>query len=141
MEELFRAFAISPDTLRVYDGPKLIFSSRKDRLAPILEYLGLSLQPKEVTVFDRIAGNAAALLAVKAGARAVWSPLGSRNAVRTLGGFGVEARFTALVDAILKPDSSEMCPMERLSLGRNPEEFYNLLTREKAAGGNTVGGC
>jgi hypothetical protein len=133
MEELFKTFEGSPDTLRVYDGNKLVISSRKDRLAPLLEYLTVSPRPAGVTIFDRIAGNAAALLAVKAGARALWSPLGSQNAALTLARYGIEAHIKVVVEAILQPGTGRMCPMEKLSIGQDPESFYKLLNRERGA--------
>jgi hypothetical protein len=106
----------------------------------MLEYLALGQRPVGVTVFDRIAGNAAALLAVKAGARSMWSPLGSRAAALTLAGSGVECHFSVLVDSILKPGSQEMCPMERLSLGKDPESFYGLIVLRQATGEGNFGG-
>ena len=125
---LFHKFLVSEDTLRVYDGDRLVFSSDKDRLLPLLEYLDhFAPQYQQVVVFDKIMGNAAALLSVKAGCRAVYSSLGSQLAIKTLEKHGIEYHFSEIVPHIQKPDGTDMCPMEKLSIGKEPEEFYEVM--------------
>jgi hypothetical protein len=123
--DLFSAFLASDDTLRIYQEETLIFSSEKDRLLPLMEYLadfGSGRQP--VTIFDKIMGNAAALLAITANCREVYSPLGSDLAVKTLEKHNIEYYLTETVPYIQRPDGKGICPMEKLSLGKEPEEFY-----------------
>lgn len=130
---LFQDFLAGADTLRVYHGGELIFSSRKDGLAPLLDYIERNkpLKP-DVVVFDRITGNAAALLLQKICCREVYSAMGSRLAAETLERFGISYHFNKTVDFITGKDGSEMCPMEKLSLGKSPDDFFvavtNLLT-------------
>lgn len=114
---LFSEFLASGDTLRVYSGDKLIFTSSEDGLRSLLEYLG-GFYPceKDVTVFDRITGNAAALLLRKIFCREVYSLLGSRLAVKTLHHFGIGYHFTNIVPYIESRGQEGMCPMEKLSL-------------------------
>ncbi len=129
--ELFDRFLPSEDTLRVYEGGKLVFSSDKDRLVPLLEYLeSHATLHRDVVIFDKIIGNAAALLAIKAGCREVWSPLGSELAASTLDRYGVKYHFVATVSCIQRADGEDMCPMEKLSLNKEPDEFYRIM-REK----------
>jgi len=126
--DLFNAFLLSRDTLRVYEEDRLIFSSTKDRLLPLLEYIGqFAPQQLPVVVFDKVMGNAAALLSVKAGCREVCSPLGSQLAVETLARHGIEYNLSEITPCIKKPDGKEMCPMEKLSIGKEPEEFYEAM--------------
>ena len=128
MKELFTQFLSGDDTLRVYEGDRLIFSSKKERLLPLLEYLGGATAPQQkITIFDKVMGNAAALLSVKAGGSEVWSPLGSRLAVRTLDSHGVTHHLNATVPYITREDGKSMCPMEKLSIGKDPEEFHRAL--------------
>ena len=132
--DLFSAFLASDDTLRVYTGDELVFSSEKDRLLPLMEYIaeyGAGEQP--VTVFDRVMGNAAALLAVKVNCREVYSPLGSELGVKTLEKFGIDYHLSEIVPYIMRPDGKGMCPMERLSVGKEPDEFYNEMKTRIAA--------
>jgi len=112
--QLFNDFASSTDTLRVYEDNSLIFASDKDRLLPLMEYIDrFAPDHRGVVIFDKIIGNAAALLAVKAGGREVFSPLGSELAVKTLEKYSIAYHFTRL-----PPPSRE--PMERTcALWRN----------------------
>jgi hypothetical protein len=128
--DLFSAFLATDDTLRIYQDETLIFSSEKDRLLPLMEYI--ALQKKDagqlpVTIFDRIMGNAAALLAVKANCQEVYSPLGSELAVRTLERYGIEYHLSEIVPYIQRPDGKGICPMEQLSINKEPGEFYREM--------------
>ena len=123
--QLFSEFLGSNDTLRVYKKDKLIFSSGKERLLSLLEYIDkFALLEKDVTVFDRIVGNAAALLLKKVFCYEVYSPLGSELAIQTLNNSGINHHFTEIVSFIQDQNKQGMCPMEKLSLNKSPEEFY-----------------
>ena len=128
---LFNEFVTSRDTLRVYQGNKLFFSSNKDRLIPLLEYIdryGHNHEP--VVLFDKVMGNAAALLSVKAGGCEVYSPIGSQLAIRTLDQYGIKYHLTEVVAYIRKANGEDMCPMEKLSINKEPEEFYELIKKQ-----------
>ncbi len=125
---LFNEFLISSDTLRVYKGNELLFVSNKDRLLPLLEYIGRFVPYNQwIIVFDKIMGNAAALLCVKATCQEVYSPLGSQLAINTLDKYGIRYHLTQIVPYIRKPHSEEMCPMETLSVDKRPDEFYETM--------------
>lgn len=125
---MFAEFLSSGDSLRVYEGKNLVFASRKDRLLPLLEYVdNLAARHTGVSVFDKIVGNAAALLCIKAGSQEVCSPLGSRLAAATLDKHGIEHRLTKIVPYIQRSEDKGMCPMEKLSIGKEPDEFYQLI--------------
>lgn len=125
---LFDEFVAGSNTLRVYKSNKLIFASDKERLLPLVEYLAkYGSRHRSVVIFDKILGRAAALLCVKARCREVYSPLGSQLAADVLGKRGIMYHLTRTVPCIQKPDTSEMCPMEALSIGKEPKEFYRLI--------------
>jgi hypothetical protein len=127
-KQLFNEFLASEDTLRVYEGDRLVFTSKKERLLPLMEYTAdSSSRYHQVTIFDKIMGNAAALLAVKVDCREVYSPLGSELAIQTLDRFGITYHIPKIVPYIQQPDGKSMCPMEELSIGKEPEEFYVAL--------------
>lgn len=133
--EAFRKFLNSRDTLQVYEGERLIFASVKDGVLPLLEYIGqLAPHHQPAVVFDKIMGNAAALLSVKAGSREVYSPLGSQLAVETLDRHGVKYHLLKIVPYIQKSDGEEMCPMEKLSIGKEAAEFYEVMKQYQAQG-------
>ena len=130
---LFNDFLLSEDSLWVYDGGKLLFKSHKDGLQPLLEYIDrLASYPSKVRIFDKIMGNAAALLSVKAGCQEAYSPLGSELAIRTLDNYHVKYHLTRIVPYIEKPNQQGMCPMEALSINKSPQEFYEALKQRTA---------
>ncbi|MFC2122907.1 DUF1893 domain-containing protein [Bacteroidota bacterium] len=126
---LFNDFLDSDDTLRIYGSDEtLLFRSDKDRLFPLLDYIdGFRYNLQPVSIFDKIMGNAAALLSVVADAKEVYSPLGSQIAVETLDKYGIKYQLSDVVPYIQKPGQEDMCPMEQLSLQKEPEEFYRVL--------------
>jgi hypothetical protein len=135
MGDLFREFLCSDDTLRIYRDERLVFSSKKDRLLPLMDYIaGGDSGGRPVVIFDKVMGNAAALLAVKAGCREVFSPLGSDLAVGTLEQRGIRHHLTRTVPYIMRDDGRDLCPMEQLSIGKSPEEFYLALKARIEAG-------
>jgi hypothetical protein len=126
--DIFTRFLSSSDTLRIYKDERLLFASTKDRLLPLVEYIDKSAPyEKDVTVFDRVIGNAAALLLIKINCREICSYLGSELAAGTLSSFGISYHFTETAPYIKNEAGDDMCPMEKLSLGKQPEEFYQAL--------------
>jgi hypothetical protein len=124
----FAEFLDSHDTFRVYKGARLLFASRKDKLAPMLDYIdNCTPYAGGVTVYDRIVGNAAALFLITIKCRTVYSALGSENAIKTLEAAGIGYRFNETIDCIMNDPGTDMCPMEKLSLGKTPNEFYVAL--------------
>ena len=127
---LFNNFLTSDDTLRVYKDNRLIYASNKDRLLPLLEYINRFAHYHQVVIFDRLIGNAAALLSIKASCREVYSPLGSQIATKTLDKYNITNHISEIVPYIRKPDGADMCPMEKLSIDTGPEEFYQIIRND-----------
>jgi hypothetical protein len=124
-KELYKEFLDSDDTLRIYRGEKMIFSSKKDRLMPLMDYLkerGAGGEP--VVIFDKVIGNAAACLAVKANCRECFSPLGSQLGIKTLKKHNIKYHLDKTVPYIMRDDGQDMCPMEKLSIDKTPDEFH-----------------
>ena len=133
INELFARFVDSSDTFRVYHEGRLIFKSKKEQLRPLLDYIDrFSPRVKGVVIFDRIVGNAAALLLKKAFCLEIYSPLGSEFAARTLSEQGIKYHFSRTVPYILNQAGDDICPMEKLSLGKNPEEFFRHLCKSRS---------
>ena len=128
---LFNEFLSGSDTLQVYKDKDLLFSSNKERVLPLLEYIdGSAPYHQHVIIFDKIMGNAAALLSVKANCREVHSPLGSQLAIKTLDRYGIKHHISEIVPYIQKANSEDMCPMERLSMDKEPEDFYEAVKKQ-----------
>jgi hypothetical protein len=99
---------------------------------PLMEY-AKRFAPYEpgVTVFDRVVGNAAALLLKKILCQEVYSPLGSENAIKALESFGIKYHFNEVVPCIQDDSRQNLCPMEKMSQGKTSEEFYQIMTNPK----------
>ncbi len=123
----FNEFLTSADTFRVYKGKRILFTSSKDRLAPAVEFIAKFPHKEGVIVYDRIVGNAAALLLQIIRCRTVFSELGSENAIKTLESAGIKYHFNDTVNCIMNDSGQDMCPMEKLSLGKSPDEFLTAL--------------
>jgi hypothetical protein len=133
--DLFQAFLASDDTLQIYRGRRLVFSSKKERLLPLMDYIAARKSVRSpLFIYDKIMGNAAALLAVVVKASEVYSPLGSELAVKTLEQYGIKYHLTKIVPFIIRDDGKGMCPMEQLSIGKSPEEFYAIMKARIEAG-------
>jgi hypothetical protein len=127
-DDLYLDFLAGDDTLRVYAGGMLAFASRKDRVLPLMDYItGHGAFCQEVTIYDKVMGNAAALLSVLANAREVYSPLGSELAVQTLQKANIKYHLDQIVPCVMRDDGKGMCPMEELSIGKTPKEFYQEM--------------
>ena len=127
-QRLFDEFLTSGNTLQVHEDDKIIFTSHKDRLLPLIEYIEtFAADHQDVVIFDKIIGRAAALLCTKANCREVYSPMGSQLAIEALDKYGIEHHLTQIVPYIQRPNQEEMCPMEKLSLNKEPEEFHQLV--------------
>jgi hypothetical protein len=134
-EQVLDEFLKSENTLRVYAEDKCLFFSNQGMLYPLLEYIGQCKPdaPKRLTVLDKVLGNAAALLAIKAGAKEIYAPIGSELAARTLDKYEIEYRMDRVVPNILAANGKDMCPMERLSINKTPDELYSAI-KEKQRG-------
>lgn len=131
-QHLYDEFLKSGNAFRVYKDGKLIFASNRAMLAPLLEYIAIfALHHQNVVIFDKIMGNAAALLCVKANCGEVYSPLGSEPAIKTLNNYGIAYHITKIVPYIQKPGMIEICPMEKLSIDKDPEGFYQIVSLNK----------
>lgn len=124
-KQIYDEFLNSEDTLWVYKNDKLVFSSKNRKLLALLDYIkGPATSFCGVTILDKVTGNAAALLSIKAGCQKVYSPLGSQLAIDTLEKYDIEYHIDNVVPYICQEGRVEMCPMEKLSIDKDPEEFY-----------------
>lgn len=127
--KLFDEFLAHHNTLRVYKDKTLVFASDDERLFPLFEYINNYADTyQQVVVFDKIIGRAAALLCAKADCKEVYSPIGSELAIEALNRYGIKYHLVEIVPYIKRINEEEMCPMEKLSLDKDAEEFYQELT-------------
>ena len=104
----FTEFLSSNDTMRIYKDGNLVFSSKKNMLLPLVEYINTCADGNlDVTLYDKIIGNAAALLAIKAHCSEVHSPIGSEAAIKTMDRFGVKYELLGVVSTVQQPNGNQ----------------------------------
>ena len=131
--QLFKKFLKTEDTLWICLTGNLLFRSTEKGIAPLLTYLQeFPPGPEGVIVFDRVVGNAAALLLKKAFGKKVYSLTGSELAAETLKRLGIAYSFLSVVPYISNRAGDDMCPFEKASIRKSPDEFYELV-KEKLA--------
>ena len=129
MKQKFDEFLKSSWGLELWLGNKLIFRSKKAGVAGLLAFIQEhDSKYKNLVVFDKIVGRGAALLAVYLKAKAVYGALGSELAAQALKEFKIEFHFQKTIPNILNRDKTGLCPIEKISLNKNPDQFYcNLI--------------
>lgn len=114
--------------LEIWQNNRIIFRSKKSGVRGLLDFIKEQGKNFEgLVIFDKIVGQAVALLAAYLKAKEVYGGTGSELAVKTLGKYKIKFDFQKTVPNILNRDQTDLCPMEKISLDKTPEEFYNFL--------------
>jgi len=122
--DIFEQFSVSPDTLWIYQNDSCLFSSDKGMLFPLLEYIAHRRTGLPgVVVLDKVIGNAAALLAIRAGAVEVYSPLGSRLAIETLLQHRIDHHLNKVVPISWQITARICAPWKDSPLARDLKSF------------------
>lgn len=130
MEKQFEEFLKGPWALEIRSAGEIIFQSKESGVKGLLDFIKeKGKEHVDLVIFDRIIGQGAALLAAYLKAKAVYGGTGSRLAAECLGKYGIEFHFQRTVDNILNRDKTDLCPLEKLSFDRSPEEFYESLAK------------
>ena len=88
---------------------------------------------KQPIIFDKKAGRGMALLAMYLNAKTVFATVGSELAQEALKEAKIDFDFKETVPNILNKKGDDLCPMEKFSLEKQPEEFYKLLKEKQSA--------
>ena len=124
----FESFLKSGDTIRIISPDGKVFRSQRKGISPLLSYIEQNCpHMDEVVILDKVTGNAAALLMKKALCREVFSAIGSKLAAETLEVFGIASYFMKTVPHIINRGGNGRCPFEEMSIGKSPDEFYELV--------------
>ncbi|MDO8601258.1 MAG: DUF1893 domain-containing protein [bacterium] len=125
IKEKFKKFLNSSWELEIWQNDKIIFRSKKSGVRGLLDFINKhGNSHSDLVIFDKIVGRGAALLAIYLKAKIVYGELGSKLAARALRKYKIEFHLRQICANILNRDKSGLCPIERLSLDKTPEEFY-----------------
>jgi len=109
-------------------GGKAVFHSKKEGIKGLLEFIAKKKKvDKDLIIFDKKVGNAAALLCVYLKVKEVYGVIGSQSAGKTLKKNKIKFYFSKTIPNILNKDETDICPMEKMSLSKTPKEFLNSL--------------
>ena len=112
-------------------GNEIIFRSKKSGVRGLLDFINEQRGGQEgIVIFDKIVGQAVAFLAAYLGAKEVYGGTGSELAAKALEKYKIKFYFQKTVPNILNKDKTDLCPMEKLSIAKTPEEFYNSLKQK-----------
>lgn len=128
MKKEFEKFLGGAWGLEVWSGEKVIFRSKKSGVIGLLDFIKKNgRKHKDIVIFDKIVGQGVALLAAFLKAKAVYGITGSRLAAKRLKSFGIKFYFQKTVPNILNKDRTDLCPLEKISLGKDPLEYCRIL--------------
>ena len=114
--------------MEIWAGGKIIFRSQKSDIQGPLEFIKKNKKPtKNLIIFDKKVGNAVALLCTYLKIKEVYGVVGSKSAEKTLKENKIKFHFSKTIPNILNKDETDICPMEKMSLGNTPAEFLKLL--------------
>ncbi len=113
----------------VKEGQELTRESGRGVL-PLLRVVtgSLSTELSGAALADKVIGQAAAFLAVRAGLAVVFSPVMSQPGLEVLTAHGIEAHYETLVENIMRQEPYGLCLMEQTVAGASgPDEAFNRL--------------
>lgn len=128
----FEKFAQGKNLLEIWAFGQIVFKSKKKGVAGLLEFIAQNSRKfRDLVIFDTKIGRAAALLCAYLEAKEVYSLVGSESAIKALKDFKIKFYFQKTIPNILNKDETDLCPFEKLSLDKTPEEFYRCLRNIK----------
>ncbi|HLN19369.1 MAG TPA: DUF1893 domain-containing protein [Patescibacteria group bacterium] len=117
-------------TFVVIKNNKITYRSKKEGLKPLLFCLK---EKKDLlrnsTVYDKIVGRAAACLMIYGKVKSVITPVISRSALRELEKYQIKINYQKTTGKIMNQGGDDICPMEKLSKNKNPDEFARIMLK------------
>jgi hypothetical protein len=121
-------FASSGLSIHIEKNGKVLFQSKDEMLKPLLEAIRKT-NMAGATAYDKIVGRAAILLFSYAKVKEVFALVASTPAVESAKQLNLPLTVDTLTDNIMNRTGTDLCPMEKLSQGKAPEEFYDLMRK------------
>lgn len=129
--ELFHLFLASEDTLWIGQNDSIIYCSDKKGIVPLVEYITEHHPSDEdVIIYDRIIGNAAAVLLGKLLCKTAYTHTVSNEALKTMNNLGINCFHIEAVPHIRNRSGNGRCPFEEASIGKSADEFLDFLKRQ-----------
>jgi len=129
-------FARGKWDLQVFKEGEIIYQSDESGIKPVVDFIKksgtplLSAQEKNLIIYDKIVGQAVALLFVLLKVKKMYGVIGSRKAEEVLKKHQIPYLFLKTVPYITNRDKSGPCPFEEMAEGKSPEEFWKLASEK-----------
>lgn len=124
----FEKFVAGGFGLEIWSGKRVVFQSKKEGIKGLAEFIRKHGQRfQNLTVFDKKVGNAVALLCAYLKVKEVYGVVGSELAGKTFKKFKIRFLFLKTIPNILNKTETDICPIEKLSFLKTPEEFRDLV--------------
>lgn len=117
-------------TLVFVKNGEVVFESRKKGIRPMFEALQAEVNLKGAVLADRVIGRAAAMLALSAGVRSIFSFVVSESALAVCREKGFEQiTYQEISPYVMNRTQDDLCPIEKLSQGTDdPVELMDKIT-------------
>lgn len=114
--------------LLVYKNKKIIFHSKDSGLKPLIKYIRkFDRKYKNIIVFDKIVGRAAALLLAYINSSKVYTQIISHSGILVLKKYKIDFETKKQVKYIMNYGSKDMCKWEKLAKNKTPAAFWKLV--------------
>ncbi len=127
-------FTNMEESLIIYQNKEIIFSSYDSDIIPLIKFLDQKKELSgEVIIFDKYIGRTAGLLMTKTSPSFIYTPIISESAVNLFIEYEIDFEATEIVKYLMGKASNEMCQWEKLAMGKNQDEFYQLVKEKLSA--------
>lgn len=131
MRERFKRFLKSSFGLEIWSGEKIVFRSRKRGISGLMGFVSkYGRKFRNLIVFDKKIGQGAAFVLIYLKIKEVFAKTGSRLAKKVLKKAKITFYFEETVPQIPNRTNDGLCPIEQLSIGKTPKEFYALMKKK-----------
>lgn len=121
-------FSKSAWNLIIYDNKTIIFQSKARGLKPLIIFIKKSDRKyKNLVVYDKIIGRAAALLLAYIKTSKVYTPIISHVGILVLKKYKISFEAEKRVKYIMGKASKAMCQWEILAKNQTPKKFWQLV--------------
>ncbi|UCG62579.1 MAG: DUF1893 domain-containing protein [Candidatus Zixiibacteriota bacterium] len=124
----FDKFIESKWSLVVLAEDRVVFRSTASAIKPLIRFMKSDYgQYREMLIYDKYIGRAAALLMVLIGPKKVYTPVISEGGQEILTKYGIPFEAQKKVKYLMGVASDEMCRWEKMTIGKSPEAFWDIL--------------
>jgi len=132
--EQLKQYIKQPDVVCALSNGNITLTSNLAGVRPWMQWLRECPETLiNATVADRVVGKAAAMLMIKAGIKALHTPLMSQHAYLYLRNQSIEFTFDQIVPYITNREKNDICPLEKVVLDESDAEIGYQKICEKIA--------